>query len=216
MLAYTLTFGIVLSALVTLRAAYAPARGWFYIFKPLTTTLILALALARFWMAAPKMAAPFYASLIVAGLGFSLAGDVCLMLSDKRFIWGIVSFLLAHLCYSAAFLSRSGLGGEPAWLGLPFLAAALLMGWQVAPRARRLRWPTTVYGLVLSIMAWRAWAVWAVTGRLPALVGGLGACLFVISDTALALNRFVRRFKYAQVLVLGTYYAAQCLIAWSI
>lgn len=210
MLAYGLTFAIVLSALLTLRAAYAAPRGWFYFFKPLTTTLILLLALAN----TPSTSA-IYKYAVVAGLGFSLAGDIFLMLSDKRFIWGILSFLLAHLCYMAAFISRSGFR-EPAWLAVPFLAAALAAAWTIAPRARRLRWPATVYSLALSVMAWRACAVWMVLGGPAALLAGIGACLFMVSDTTLAVNRFVRRFRYAQVLVLSTYYAAQGLIAWSV
>jgi uncharacterized membrane protein YhhN len=50
---------------------------------------------------------------------------------------------------------------------------------------------------------------------LTACLAGVGAILFTISDTTLAVNHFLRRFRWAQVAILSTYYAAQTLIAWS-
>ena len=44
-----------------------------------------------------------YAGFILAGLVFSLAGDVFLMLPSDQFMAGLVSFLIAHLFYIAAF-----------------------------------------------------------------------------------------------------------------
>ena len=118
MLTYTLAVSIVISALVAIRTAYSPARRrWFYVFKPLTTTLILLAALLT-----PAFGSSPCAIFIAAGLGFSLAGDIFLMLSDKYFIWGLASFLVAHLCYIPAFISRSGFR-ESLWISLPFIAA---------------------------------------------------------------------------------------------
>jgi uncharacterized membrane protein YhhN len=51
---------------------------------------------------------------------------------------------------------------------------------------------------------------------LGALSAALGALLFVASDSLLAFNRFVGKFAAASALVLGTYYAAQWLIALSV
>jgi uncharacterized membrane protein YhhN len=206
MLALSLTVCIGLSALVALRADYAAARVWFYVFKPLTTVLIIVLALAL------PAASGLYRAGIVVGLLLSLAGDVLLMLPEAYFVHGLVSFLLAHLCYLATFTARSGLR-EPAWLALPFALAVAGLIWQIAPRAGKLRWPVAIYGLALLGMAWRACALWMVTGNWPAALGG---GLFVISDVTLAVNRFVRRFWAAQLVVLGTYYAALCLLAWSV
>ena len=43
----------------------------------------------------------------------------------------------------------------------------------------------------------------------------VGAALFVLSDTMIGLDRFRPGVKLSPVLVLGTYYAAQWLIAFS-
>src|SRR5947209_5719242 len=43
----------------------------------------------------------------------------------------------------------------------------------------------------------------------------LGAVLFIISDSFLAVDRFKRHFRSAQLLILTTYFTAQWLIALS-
>ena len=69
-----------------------------YLYKPMTTAMILSLA-AR---AAP-LPSIGYRRAVVAGMLFSLAGDVFLMLPQDLFVPGLVAFLLAHLCFIAAF-----------------------------------------------------------------------------------------------------------------
>ena len=210
MLLTVLGMGIVVSAALTISTASGPHRRWHYLFKPLTITLILGGVLAS-----PRLDANGYAPLVAAGLVFSLVGDIFVMLPDNYFAGALFSFLVAHICYIAAFTNRAGVGESP-WLGLPFLAVALAITVLVASRARGLRWPGTVYAFVVVAMAWRAWAVWASAGGWLALLAGVGALLFVVSDTLLATDRFVRRFRGATTAVLITYYAAQTLIAWSV
>jgi uncharacterized membrane protein YhhN len=91
----------------------------------------------------------------------------------------------------------------------------LIIASQIGARAHRLRWPVTLYTFVILAMAWRACAAWTLEGSPSALWAWVGAVLFVISDTTLAINHFVHRFRWAQGVVLSAYYAAQTLIAWS-
>ncbi len=198
------------SALLYLRAQQRGERPWIYVFKPLTTGLILLVAVAG---GAPE--APFYKVAVVLGLAFSLAGDVWLMLPTDRFLSGLVSFLAAHVCYVAAFASATGFAVS-IWTLLPFLLFGVLMLGVLRPHLGRLRGPVAVYGLVLVVMAWTAFEAWRQTQTPDALAAALGAVLFVISDAALAFNRFVRTFGWAQVLIMTTYYAAQWLIALSV
>jgi uncharacterized membrane protein YhhN len=205
------TIAIVISALLTMavRMTFGTPRRWFYFFKPLTTTLIFLIAVTS-----PLRGWNPYADWVMVGLAFALVGDVFLMLSDKRFIWGLASFLVAHLCYILAFTTRVGFRESP-WVSLPFIGVGVIIAAQIGARARRLRWPVTLYTFVLLAMAWRACVAWMLDGSPPALLAGVGALLFVISDTTLAINHFVRRFRWAQVVVLSAYYAAQTMIAWS-
>ncbi len=49
-------------------------------------------------------------------------------------------------------------------------------------------------------------------GRPVCSLVGLGASLFVVSDTVLAMGRFVQDRRYTHVVVMVTYHLAQALI----
>jgi iron(III) transport system permease protein len=102
---------VAISAFIHIRAEYRGPRRNVYIFKPLTTSLIILTALLL-----PDAVPAPYKWLIIAGLLFSLGGDVFLMLPQDRFVFGLVSFLIAHLFYIAAFtLTRTNAPGKPIW-----------------------------------------------------------------------------------------------------
>src|SRR5688572_9043913 len=118
-----------LSACAAIAAALAIAADWherrhraFYVLKPLTTLLIVGIALA-----APQAAAP-YQAWIVTALLLSLVGDVCLMFSgDRWFIGGLGAFLLAHGAFAAAFLQGVAAPNPPGWLAaVVFYAGGML------------------------------------------------------------------------------------------
>jgi uncharacterized membrane protein YhhN len=201
---------ILVSALGCLRALYRAEQTGVYLFKPLTTLLIAALALLQ-----PTHTSPGYQMAVLAGLLCSLAGDVFLMLPKDRFIPGLVSFLLAHLCYLFAFTRGAG----PVLNGLallPFLVAAVFLLRLLWPHLGRLRLPVLVYAAILALMCWQALGRWIATPDAGTLAAAGGAVLFLLSDATLALNRFVGSFRYAQLVVMSTYYAAQWLIACSV
>jgi uncharacterized membrane protein YhhN len=205
-----LTIAIALSAAVTVWAEHRGARRIVYLFKPLTTLLILALALA-----APDAVSGRYRALVCIGLVFSLAGDVFLMLPRDRFVAGLASFLLAHGFYIAAFAPRPPAFRAPgALLVLAFCGIGLLRA--LWPHLGRLRGPVVVYAAALLGMAWQAAERWMALGTEPALLGAMGAGLFVVSDAALAWERFAARHRYGQAVVLSAYFAAQGLIALSV
>ena len=169
------------------------------------------LAIAAF--ATPETT-PLYRNLILLGLCFSLAGDIFLMLPSDRFVAGLSSFLVAHLLYIAAF---AGEVSQPAWGVLALLLAfAVPMYLALLPRLGPLRLPVAGYVTAIVAMAWLAAARWLEHGDTGALLACCGALLFVISDSALAWNRFRGGFRRAQVVVLGTYFSAQWLIALSV
>lgn len=201
----------VLSGLLAIAADWNERRHRsFYLLKPLTTLLILALALA----AAPEDVR--YQHWIALALALSLAGDVCLMFPGNRwFVGGLASFLLAHVAFAAAFLLGVGSVDPPAWLAaVVFYAGALLF--VLLPRAGRLKLPVLVYCLVLAAMVFTAAARHASLASDESLRALCGALLFLLSDSLLGWRRFVGRFRYAQAAILSTYWAAIGLIAGSV
>lgn len=216
-----------LSACAAIAAALAIAADWnerrhraFYALKPLTTLLIIALALA----AAPQ--SPAYQAWIVAALVLSLAGDICLMFTDHAgasaraagnawFVGGLGSFLLAHGAFAAAFLQGVGAPDPPGWLAaVVFYAGGMLF--VLLPRAGALKVPVLLYCLALAAMVFTAAARHAALDDAKSLCALLGALLFMLSDSALGWRRFVGAFRGAQAVILSTYWAAIGLIAWSV
>lgn len=205
-----LTILAVVSAALHLRAEYgAGPRLHVYVFKPLTVAFIIGIALQS-----PSSA---YKYLIVAGLLLSLAGDIFLMLPRDRFIAGLLSFLVAHIFYIAAFTIDGAL-----LLTRPSLFAAILLLIYGGIMLRllltflgKMKIPVIVYMLVILLMVWQAANRWLIVETGASLLAFAGACLFAVSDSALALNRFRRKFRNAQLLILTTYYSAQWLIALS-
>ena len=198
------------SALLTIRAEYKGPRRQVYVFKPLTVVLVSLIALQTKHATTPQ-----YKQLIVAGLLCSLAGDVLLMLPRERFVAGLVCFLFAHLCYIAAFTVADGARALSAWGAVALLLYGALMLRLLWPRLGKLKAPVAVYVAAILLMAWQALNRWLAAGGAGGALALAGALLFVASDSALAWNRFRGEFKSAQALVLGTYFAAQWLIALS-
>lgn len=198
------------TALTHLWAEYQGPRWLTYIAKPATTTFLLLIAVT-----ARQPLTPFYQVAISVGLLFSLAGDIFLMAPADRFVAGLVSFLLAHFCYIAGFGSQvdwpflSGWGGVVAGFAIGIYLV-------LAPHLGKMRLPVLVYMTAISLMAWLAITLYVQQRESWALWAAGGAVLFVLSDSALALNRFRKPFWSAQLLVLGTYYLAQWLIALSV
>lgn len=204
---------ILLSALLAIRGDRHGPRWQHYLGKPLAMLLIIALGLAR----APGTPRG-YALAILSGLLCSLAGDILLMLPGDRFSAGLLAFLLAHLAYIVAFAAAPGsdFGPGSALVLLPLALYGGIVFCTLAPHLGRLRLPVCLYLLAIVAMAWCALDRWRATGTVAAGFAALGALLFVVSDTFLARNRFVARFDAAQPLILGTYFAAQWLIALSL
>ena len=197
-----------LSLWLHLRAESRGQRQRVYRFKPLTTSLLLLLAVlltsehgARYQLA------------IVIGLVCSLIGDTFLMLPRDRFVPGLASFLLAHVAYLVAFTADVPLGTA---LALPLLAAAVPLLWLLWPSLGALRLPVLVYAATILLMVWRAWSrSW--TRLTPgSMFAAMGATLFMASDAILALDRFHRPLRQAQSLIMTSYVAAQALIALSV
>ncbi len=197
------------AAILAILSVYQKRRLTHYLFKPLTVVLIILIALQS-----KHPTSPFYRQAIIAGLIFSLAGDIFLMLPSDRFIPGLVSFLFAHVFYIAAFTYESG-GALTFWTLVPFLLYGCLMLRVLWPHLGKLKLPVLIYVAAILAMGWTAAGRRLLTEQRGSLLAFLGALLFIASDSALALDKFRRPFRSAQLLILSTYFTAQWLIALS-
>jgi uncharacterized membrane protein YhhN len=207
-LIFILTPLVILSASILIRAEYRGPKLNVYIFKPLTMVFILLIATLS------KGFTPFYKYMVITGLVFSLAGDICLMLPSDRFLTGLIAFLFAHLAYIAAFVSQ--ISALIWWPFIPLIVWAVAIYRILAPSLGKLKLPVLIYMLVIMTMTWFAWERWIHLDHTGALLAAFGAVLFTISDSILAINRFRVEFKLARALNLSIYFAAQWLIAISV
>jgi uncharacterized membrane protein YhhN len=168
--------------------------------KPLTTILIVALAMTV------QSSRPDARWVVVAGLAFCLVGDVLLMPVVDNFVGGLGSFLIGHLLFAVAVFRRphdhiglAGLALIPLGALVGAFGPAIVKG--ARQRAAALGIAVTAYLVVIASMA----VLVTLTGSPWAIIG---AVFFVMSDTLLGYDLFAKPFAAARVLIMITYHVA--------
>jgi uncharacterized membrane protein YhhN len=151
----------------------------------------------------------------ILGLALALSslGDVLLDLDPERlFVYGLGSFLVAHLVYITAFVRARR---RPMALGAAqWLPAALVLAYSVGisswllPSLGSLIIPVAIYMCAITAMV-----LSAILARCSSAWVAAGAILFLISDSLLAVNKFKTPVPYRDFLVWTTYYVGQYGIA---
>ena len=150
---------------------------------------------------------------LIAALVFSLGGDVFLMLPGDYFIPGLASFLVAHLFYIALFRQ-----GQPWFPSRRALAVVLAFGaGMYAMLWSSLTDPVLAaavgaYVTVISLMTAQAIGRAQVRGDAASRWVAVGACVFMLSDSLIAINKFLTPVPLSSFWILVTYFAAQMLI----
>jgi uncharacterized membrane protein YhhN len=191
---------------VTLAAERRGSRTAAWIAKPVASTTFLVAAVH--WGALETA----YGRLVLAALALSWLGDVLLIPKARAyFAAGLAAFLLAHLAFAAAFVHR-GLdsGAVVTATAVMAVGAALILRWLWTHLGGALRIAVVLYVLAIGAMAVTAFGATAAGGG-PALL--VGAVAFVVSDLAVARNRFVAPGLINRVWGLPLYYLAQFLLA---
>lgn len=179
-----------------------------YAAKPLTVAALLVAAL----LLEPDDGAQ--QAWFVAALGWSLLGDVFLMLPRDRFVPGLASFLVAHLAYLPG-MALEVEGAVALGAGAVAVAAvAVTVGRRLLGALRRsgrhaLVGPVAAYVVAISAM------VAAAVGTLDP-VAVAGALLFMGSDLLIGWHRFVRELAWAPVTIIVTYHLGQAALVLSL
>jgi uncharacterized membrane protein YhhN len=157
-----------------------------------------------------------YGQVLLAGMALCWLGDLFLVSRDSRllFLAGLVSFLLGHIAYIGAFAVR-GFSLQALLAAGPVMAVFgwLIMKWLKPGLDHRMKLPVLLYVIAISAMMAMATATFSAHGSLALLLGGL---LFVVSDLAVARNRFLAPGFVNRAWGLPTYFAAQLLLAASV
>lgn len=195
--------------------------------KPFTKGLAMSLVILWTLMAADwDFYLPIYFLLLAQVFG--LGGDIFLLFSGRWFLWGLASFLMGHVFY----LILSGIQIVKCLPSLEIDAflvigiIVILVVWIIYMAAfftlmkpvssRKTLWLAiqiyawilsglTAAGFLLAILRpATGWEYWLIP---------LGTTLFMISDSLLAYNRFIRQIRLGQLWVRINYHLAQLSLA---
>jgi uncharacterized membrane protein YhhN len=214
MLYLVLSSIIAVTVTLLVLAEFRDDRNQVYFWKPMSTTLIIVLALLSLLQATAR---PVFTLWITAGLLLSLGGDIALMLRNSRwFLIGLVLFLLAHIAYAIVLTVFNGFHPQDLITGAVLLLLAAAAFLYLRPGLGSMQAPVLFYILIICFMVNRAISTFfgEAFSTTQAWLLTIGAILFWLSDLLLAINRFRRPFK-AERLGLFLYFGGQLLIALS-
>lgn len=189
-------------------------------FEHFSKPLIMMFLTAYFIASSTQKKAAFW--LPLTALVFSWLGDFWLMYQDKQpfyFLVGLISFALAHVFYSFTNLRLKWAEGVNTLLttqklrhSFTLILAGVALVTILSPNLGEMRLPVTIYTGVIVFMCISALLRYGHTSiRSFSMVFG-GAVCFMISDSLLAINKFMEPFSLAGFWVMLTYCLAQYLI----
>jgi uncharacterized membrane protein YhhN len=149
---------------------------------------------------------------MLAGLFFSWAGDIIL---DFSFIPGLVCFLVAQVMYLIAFFLTPGenvIFRSKYFLLIPVILYGTGLVCYLYDDLGDMKLPVIIYAFVILTMLAAAINRFKKVNKISYRLVLAGAILFVISDSAIAVNKFSQPIKASSLIIMSTYITAQFLI----
>lgn len=199
---------IGITALLHIVSVDKGPRWLFYITKTVPIVLMMVVAFQA------ESLKPTYGLFILVALAFSLIGDIFLMHPKDKFLPGLVSFLFAHLVYTACFWNETS-GILNHWVPILTFSVGVIVYLLLLPSLGEMKLPVAIYCIVILNMAWAAIEYWLQTNNLSARFAVVGALIFITSDLVLAIDRFRASSGFSRHVVMVTYYTAQALLTLS-
>ncbi|WP_258543505.1 lysoplasmalogenase [Parvicella tangerina] len=169
-----------------------------------------------------------FKNIIAGSIVAAFFGDTFLMFvpyNDLFFLLGLGSFLIGQLLYGWGFIGNikdsKKEGSKPFNLTLTIVFAAFYGGLMrfLYPNLIKVEEgafliPVLIYGLAICFMGLTAGFRYNKVNHSSFLFAFLGAIIFVVSDTCIALDKFYfpGGFPYAQAIIMITYCTAQYLL----
>ncbi len=160
--------------------------------------------------------------IVVGAIFFSFLGDGLLMydhMAEIYFMAGLGAFLVAQLCYTIAYRQHRGdrTGGEimnvqRMRLAFPIILAGTGLVIVLYPKLGELLIPVILYAVVLILMVLSALGRMGYTSGASFWMVFAGAASFMVSDSLLAINKFLQPVGGAGFWIMLTYIGAQALI----
>jgi len=159
---------------------------------------------------------------VYGALLFSFGGDILLMFTssgESYFISGLASFLIAQIFYIITYskFRISNLSNKKGitlkvTLTILFFIYMIILWLQLYPGLGELVIPVSVYAITILLMVIFAIYRMGATSTLSYHLVLAGAIVFLISDSLIAINKFIIPIENENLIVMITYLAAQYLI----
>ena len=156
--------------------------------------------------------------MILSALVFSWLGDITLQLQERNdlfFMIGLSCFLLAQVMYLIAFFSIKGenvLFFKKVYLIVPVILYGAILIYILYDGLGEMKIPVIIYAAVILTMLTSAMNREKKVNKQSYILVLVGAILFVLSDSMIAINKFGYPFILSRVAIMTTYITAQYLI----
>ena len=199
-------FVFVLISVLDLIGIIFKIESLLYVFKP-----FIMLALLFLYTSSVSDINKWYSTALI----FSFFGDVFLMYPGQfPFKIGLISFLIAHILFIRIVMQRIK---KVSFLSIltaiiPFGIFLSLLIFTIKDNLDELLVPVIIYGFTISMFGVVSLINYVETKSAKSIWMLIGALLFMISDTLLAINKFYNPVHILEIFVMVTYILAQYFI----
>lgn len=187
----------------------------------ITKPLIMPILAGVFYFKTRDVKRQVPVSYLYLAMLFSFFGDVLLMFMDQGeiyFITGLAAFLFAQILYFITYRHYRYKGSNVAGWGTRLIYSCIIIAYTVIlwislfPHLGEMLIPVTLYTSTIFAMVIMAIFRHNRTSTLSFYLVFSGAVIFLISDSLIAINKFMVPVFYERLLVISTYMIAQFLI----
>ncbi len=201
------TYIFYLIALLTIVGIAFKITSLVYITKPLLTITLIFL----YSITLSKINKLYIYALICC-----FFGDVFLLFKDQQlfFMIGLLSFLAAHIFFIKIVFKRLIRVSYKKILTtyIPFLVLFIFLFLFIRKSVSNMLIPVLIYGMVISLFGSVSQVANEERRSIKSLYMLMGAIVFIISDSLLAIDKFYFTLPFFEVLVMFTYILALYLI----
>jgi len=166
--------------------------------------------------------AEYRSTMVWLAIFFSFAGDTLLMFESRHpsfFMMGLGGFLLTHIFYMIAYRQHQIESEENSLKGVqkirfsfPIVLAGTGLIVILLPTLGALKIPVVIYALILILMVLNSVFRFGRTVNKSFWLVFVGSVLFMLSDSLLAINKFLNPISSAGFWIMSSYVLAQFFI----
>jgi uncharacterized membrane protein YhhN len=199
------------------------------IIKTISKPLLMIFLAGYFWSYARNLRQVKLSLMVYGALLFSFFGDILLMITEQTDIWptlqeetwfilGLFSFLIAQIFYIISYRYYQSPERQKRGkyitisLSLVIILYTMILWAKLYSYLDGMLIPVTIYTLSILTMVLMAITRHNKTSAQSFILVFSGAVIFLLSDSMIAINKFITPLDYERLLIMITYILGQFLI----